>query len=232
MEIIAHVRTDFPTKFGVPRQSGLIDALEARVVFTPRYRSKEALRGLDGFSHIWILWQFSQALREGWSATVRPPRLGGNARMGVFATRSPFRPNPIGLSCVRLERIELDTPDGPVLHVRGADMLDATPVYDIKPYLPLADCRPEATGGFAAPLAARALRVEFAQPLLDKVPERARAALLQALAQDPRPSYQADPTRVYGMPFAGVDVRFSVEGDVLTVLEVVPYEKGEAGRER
>ena len=229
MEIIAHVRTDFPTKFGVPRQSGLIDALEARVVFTPPYRSRDALRGLDGFSHLWLIWQFSQALREGWSATVRPPRLGGNVRMGVFATRSPYRPNPIGLSCVRLEGIDLDAPDGPVLRVRGADMLDNTPVYDIKPYLPLSDCHPEAAGGFAAPQAKRALRVEFPPELLRRVPARARAALVQVLAQDPRPAYQQDPDRLYGVPFAGVDVRFSVEGDALTVRDVVPYEEG-AGR--
>ncbi len=224
MEIIARIHTDFPTKFGVPRQGGLVDALEARVIFEPPYRAPEALRGLEGFSHIWLIWQFSQALRAGWSATVRPPRLGGNVRMGVFATRSPYRPNPIGLSCVRLEGIDFGGAEGPVLRVRGADLLDGTPIYDIKPYLPLTDSHPEATGGFAAPLAAHALRVEFPPELLEKVPERARAALTEVLAQDPRPSYQHDPERVYGMPFAGVDVRFIVKGDVLTVCEVASYE--------
>lgn len=227
MEIIARIHTDFPAKFGVPRQSGLVDALQAKVVFEPPYRVPEALRGLEGFSHIWLIWQFSQALRAGWSPTVRPPRLGGNARMGVFATRSPYRPNPIGLSCVRLEGIDFGGAEGPVLRVRGADMLDGTPIYDIKPYLPLADSHPEAVGGFAAPLAAHALRVEFPPELLEKTPERARAALVEILAQDPRPSYQHDPERVYGMPFAGVDVRFTVKDGVLTVRGVEPYAKGE-----
>ncbi len=225
MEFIARIYTDFPTKFGVPRQGGLVDALQARVVFEPPYRVPEALRGLEGFSHIWLIWQFSQSLREGWSATVRPPRLGGNVRMGVFATRAPYRPNPIGLSCVRLEGIDFGGAEGPVLRVRGADMLNGTPIYDIKPYLPFVDSHPEATGGFAAPVAAHALRVEFPPRLLECVPEHARAALVEVLSQDPRPSYQDDPSRLYGLPFAGVDVRFTVEGDVLTVREVAPYEE-------
>ena len=181
MEIIARVYTDFPEKFGIPRQSGLVDALEARVVFEPAYRSPEALRGLEGFSHIWLIWQFSQSVREKWSPTVRPPRLGGNVRMGVFATRSPFRPNPIGLSCVRLEGIDYGGKDGPVLRVRGADMLNGTPVYDIKPYLPFVDSHPEATGGFAGPAREHALRVEFPETLLQAVPERAREALVALL---------------------------------------------------
>ena len=223
MEIIARIYTDFPTKFGIPRQSGLVDALEARVVFEPAYRVAEALRGLEGFSHIWLLWQFSQSLREGWSPTVRPPRLGGNVRMGVFATRSPFRPNPIGLSCVRLEGVDFGGPEGPVLRVRGADMLNGTPIYDIKPYLPHVDSHPEAVGGFAVPAAAHALRVEFAPELLEKVPQRARNALLKVLSQDPRPSYQQDPARLYGLPFAGVDVRFTVDQDVLVVRAVETY---------
>ncbi len=220
MEIIARIHTDFPTKFGVPRQSGLVNALKGYLVFEPPYRNPDALRGLEGFSHIWLIWQFSQARREHWSATVRPPRLGGNARMGVFATRSPFRPNPVGLSCVRLEKIELDSPEGPVLHVAGADMVDGTPVYDIKPYLPFVDCHPEATGGFADPVREKALRVSFPPDLLARLPESAREALCDVLAQDPRPSYQSDPKRLYGVPFAGWDVRFTVADGVLRVQEV------------
>ena len=223
MQVIAHIHSDFPTKFGVPRQSGLAEGLQGRVVFAPPYRNPDACRGLEGFSHIWLIWQFSQAPRERWSATVRPPRLGGNTRMGVFATRSPFRPNPIGLSCVKLERVELHQSLGPVLHVLGADLVDQTPIYDIKPYLPFTDCRPEATGGFAEPLRGRALRVAFPEPLLEKIPRECRTALIEALAQDPRPSYQCDPHRRYGVPFAGWDVRFTVEDGVLTVCEVAPY---------
>lgn len=223
MEIIARIHTDFPTKFGVPRQSGLIETLKGRIVFEAPYRNPDALRGLDGFSHIWLIWQFSEAIRDNWSPTVRPPRLGGNTRMGVFATRSPFRPNPIGLSCVKLERIELQSPQGPVLHVAGADLMDSTPIYDIKPYLPLADCRPEATGGFAAPVAAYSLDVVFPEGLLARVPVEVRPALMDVLRQDPRPSYQKDPSRVYGVPFHGLDVRFTVDNGTLTVCEVVPY---------
>lgn len=220
MEIIAHIRTDFPSKFGIPRQAGLIDELEGRVVFTPRYRTMDAVRGITGFSHLWLLWAFSEAVRPRFSATVRPPRLGGNVHLGVFATRSPFRPNPIGLSCVRLTRLEEEPALGPVLFVRGADLMDGTPLYDIKPYLPFADCHPEATGGFAAPLAQKALRVDFPEPLLCLLPEGKRAAACAVLAQDPRPAYQDDPTRVYGLPFAGVDLRFTVSGDTLTVVSV------------
>ena len=223
LRIIAHIDTDFPTKFGVPRQSGLVEELRGRVVFAPPFRGPDACRGLEGFSHIWLIWQFSQAPRGRWSATVRPPRLGGNTRMGVFATRSPFRPNPIGLSLVKLERVQWDRALGTVLHVLGADLVDGTPIYDIKPYLPFADCRPEATGGFAEPVRERALRVEFPPHLLEKIPLAHRSALISVLAQDPRPSYQNDPSRRYGLPFAGWDVRFTVADGVLSVCEVAPY---------
>ncbi|MCI8869131.1 MAG: tRNA (N6-threonylcarbamoyladenosine(37)-N6)-methyltransferase TrmO [Lawsonibacter sp.] len=216
MEIIARIRSEFPQKFGIPRQSGLVEELRAAVVFEPAYRNPEAVRGLEGFSHLWLLWQFSES--RGWSPTVRPPRLGGNRRMGVFATRSPFRPSPIGLSCVRLERIELE--GGPVLHVLGADLMDGTPILDIKPYLPYADCRPEAAGGFAGRTERETLTVECSEELLWQVPEERRQALRQVLAQDPRPSYHRDPERVYGMAFAGFQVRFRVEGRVLTVVEI------------
>lgn len=219
---IARVRTDFPSKFGVPRQSGLAGRLLATVVFEPAFRTPDALRGIEGFSHLWLIWQFSHALREGWSATVRPPRLGGNARVGVFATRSPFRPNALGLSCVKLERVAWDTPEGAVLHVSGADLVDGTPVYDIKPYLPYADCRPEATGGFSEEGRQRALSVVFPPEWLAMIPSDKRDALRETLACDPRPAYQADAARRYGFAFAGFDIRFTVSGDVLTVREVVP----------
>ena len=223
MEIIARIHTDFPEKFGIPRQSGLVDGLKGRIVFEEKYRSPEALRGLEGFSHLWLIWQFSRSIREGWSPTVKPPRLGGNRRMGVFATRSPFRPNPIGLSCVRLERVETATPEGPVLWVAGVDLLDSTPLYDIKPYLPYADCHPEATGGFAEEVGAHCLKVEFSEELLAFIPPEKRGALCELLAQDPRPGYQHDePERVYGVAFAGWNVRFTVSGDALTVREVTP----------
>ena len=222
MEIIARIRSDFPTKFGIPRQSGLVEELRARVVFEPEYRNPDALRGLEDFSHIWLIWQFSQAVREGWSPTVRPPRLGGNARMGVFATRSPFRPNPVGLSCVRLAGIERDAELGPVLVVAGADLMDSTPILDIKPYVPYADCHPEASGGFTGATGGDTLAVDFPAALLERVPADRRAALTGILARDPRPSYQHDPERVYGLDFAGVNVRFTVEGDTLTVRSVEP----------
>lgn len=225
MEIIAHIHTDFPTKFGVPRQSGLVDSLKGHIVFEPPYRNPDAFRGIEGFSHIWLIWQFSEAVRPGWSATVRPPRLGGNTRMGVFATRSPFRPNPIGLSCVKLERVELNTSRGPVLHVAGADLMDGTPVYDIKPYLPFADSHPEAVGGFADPVHDYALEVVFPEELLLMIPEEARQSLIDVLRQDPRPSYQSDPARIYGVPFGKYDVRFQVSDNVLTVIEIVPFKK-------
>lgn len=222
MTVVARIRSDFPTKFGIPRQSGLVEALKASVIFEPEYRNPDALRGLEGFSHLWLIWQFSEAVRDGWSPTVRPPRLGGNTRMGVFATRSPFRPNPIGLSCVRLERVEQHPALGPVLLVSGADLMDGTPILDLKPYLPYADCRPEASCGFAGPDGGKLLEVELPERLRALVPEEKRDALLGILARDPRPSYQQDPGRVYGMDFAGLNIRFSVEGQVLRVCGVRP----------
>lgn len=220
MHIIANIHSDFPTKFGIPRQSGLVEELTAKIVFTPDYRVPEAVRGLEDFSHIWLIWQFSKAVRENWSPTVRPPRLGGNTRMGVFATRSPFRPNAIGLSCVRLLKVEPNTPEGPVLTVAGADLMDGTPILDIKPYIPYADCQMEATGGFTDTAGEFLLKVEFPPELLSMVPEDRREALIGVLRHDPRPSYQRNAERVYGMEFAGVNVRFRVEGEVLTVIEV------------
>jgi len=220
MNIIARIHTDFETKFGVPRQSGLVDTA-ATVVFEPPYRVADAVRGLEEFSHIWLIWQFSEAVRDNWSPTVRPPMLGGNTRMGVFATRSPFRPNPIGLSCVRLERVELSDSLGPVLHVTGADLMDGTPIYDIKPYLPYTDAHPEAASGFAGTVRDRTVRVNDPSDLLAAVPAEKREALLRVLASDPRPTYQHDPERVYGFGFAGCEIRFSVDSGVLTVVEVL-----------
>ncbi len=220
MRAIAHVRSDFSSKFGVPRQSGLVPALEADVVFALEFRNPDALRGLEGFSHLWLIWVFDRAARAQWSPTVRPPRLGGNARLGVFATRSPFRPNPVGLSVVELAGIEETADRGPVLHIRGADLMDGTPVLDIKPYLPYADCIPEAAGGFAAVPAGETLEVEIPPELLERVPPERREALRGVLALDPRPRYQEDPDRVYGFGFAGLEVRFSVAGKRLTVREI------------
>ena len=222
MRIIAHIRTDFPEKFGIPRQSGLVEGLKGRVVFQPEYRNPEAFRGLEAFSHIWLLWQFSQAQRPGWSATVRPPRLGGKVKLGVFATRSPFRPNGIGLSSVRLERLQLDGPEGPVLHVAGIDMMDGTPIYDVKPYIPYADCHPDATQGYTEATQEHGLQVDFPPELLAIYPEHKREAVLGMLAQDPRPAYVQDPERVYGVTFAGYDVKFQVQGDRLRVCGVFP----------
>ena len=226
LEVIAHIHTDFPTKFGIPRQSGLVDALKATITFTPEYRDPTALRGLDGFSHLWLIWQFSQSVMERWSPTVKPPKLGGNARMGVFATRSPFRPNPLGLSCVRLDGIEPHTPEGPLLRVSGADLMDGTPIYDIKPYLPYTDCHPEALGGFTDAIDRRPMRVDFPPELLERVPTDKREALLATLSQDPRPGYrQGDDPRRYGVAFAGLDVRFTVEDGAIRVSEVVALEE-------
>ena len=231
MEIIARIHTDFPTKFGVPRQSGLVDSLQGRIVFEPPYRNPDALRGIEGFSHLWLIWQFSEAVRTGWTATVRPPRLGGNTRMGVFATRSPFRPNPIGLSSVRLVRVDLDTPEGPVLYVAGADLMDGTPIYDIKPYLAFADSHPEAIGGFADPAFEYELEVDFPDNLLRKFPEDSRQTLIDVLKQDPRPSYQKDPERVYGFKFAGFEIRFTVQGQLLTVCGIEPAPASDFGKD-
>ena len=220
MHIIANIHSDFPTKFGIPRQSGLVEELTAQIVFTPDYRVPEAVRGLEEFSHIWLIWQFSGAVRDSWSPTVRPPRLGGNTRMGVFATRSPFRPNEIGLSCVRLLKVEPNTPQGPVLTVAGADLMDGTPILDIKPYIPYADCQPNATGGFTDHAGDFLLEVEFPPELLELVPQDRREALKGVLSHDPRPSYQRNPERIYGMEFAGWNIRFKVAEEVLTVVEV------------
>ena len=219
MNIIANIHSDFPTKFGIPRQSGLVEELTAKIVFTPDYRVPEAVRGLEDFSHIWLIWQFSKAVRDSWSPTVRPPRLGGNTRMGVFATRSPFRPNAIGLSCVKLLKVEPNTPEGPVLTVAGADLMDGTPILDIKPYIPYADCQADAAGGFTDTAGDFLLHVNFPAELLEKVPEDHRAALIGVLSHDPRPSYQRNPERVYGMEFAGWNVRFRVAGETLLVVD-------------
>lgn len=220
MKVIARIHSDFPTKFGIPRQSGLVQELKSTVVFEPEYRDENALRGIEQFTHLWLIWQFSASAREGWSPTVRPPRLGGNARLGVFATRSPFRPNPIGLSSVRLEGVERDPKLGPVLRIACADLMDGTPILDIKPYIPYADAHPEASGGYTDFTIRHSLEVNFPPELLSRVPENRRAALRGVLAQDPRPSYQDDPARVYGFAFAGLEVRFRVEGGVLIVVDV------------
>lgn len=225
---IAYIRSEFPTKFGIPRQSGLVSSLRAMIVFEPMYRNPDALRGIESFSHLWLIWEFSEALRKGWSPTVRPPRLGGNTRIGVFATRSPFRPNPIGLSCVRLEQVCPDSKHGTVLLVSGADLMDGTPIYDIKPYIPYADAHPEAVGGFAQEAPVPTLQVDFPPQLLERVPEDRRQALISVLALDPRPSYQDDPKRVYGMSFADRNIRFTVKGSILTVCAVEPASPSES----
>ena len=221
MKTIARIHTDFPTKFGIPRQSGIVASLRGTVVFEPEYRNAEAVRGLEEFSHIWLLWEFSEAVRDGWSPTVRPPRLGGNVRKGVFATRSPFRPNPIGLSSVRLEKVEIDPQLGPVLHVSGADLMDGTPIYDIKPYIAYTDSHPDAVSGFAPTPADSLLEVVFPEELLLQVAENQRKSLIEVLAHDPRPQYHDDPERVYGMAFGGMEVRFKVEARTLVVVELL-----------
>lgn len=222
VQAIAHIHSPFAGKFGVPRQSGLADEVKATVVFCPEYRNREAVRGLENFSHIWLIWRFHQAVRDTWSPTVRPPRLGGNQRVGVFASRSPFRPNAIGLSAVRLETVE-DHPDlGPVLHVAGADLVDGTPILDIKPYVPYADAYPGATGGFVDQVPRQVLEVDIPEVWMQQIPAEHRQALIQVLAQDPRPSYQRDPERVYGMTYGGWNVRFTVNGSNLTVCGVEP----------
>jgi len=221
LRIIARIHTEFPTKFGIPRQSGIIESLKGTIVFEPEYRNPDAVRGLEEFSHLWLIWEFSEAKRDEWSPTVRPPRLGGNVRKGVFATRSPFRPNPIGLSCVKLERIEIDPNLGPVLHLSGADLMDDTPIYDIKPYIAYTDSHPEAVSGFATKPAEYLLTVDFPEELLSKVPESQRKSLIAVLEHDPRPQYQDDPERIYGMAFAHLEVRFKVEQKHLTVVEIL-----------
>ena len=221
MNIIARIHTDFASKFGVPKQSGIVSELKAQIVFEPEYRNADAVRGLDEFSHIWLLWQFSGAVRQSWSPTVRPPRLGGNQRIGVFASRSPFRPNHIGLSSVRLERVELTADRGPVLHVLGADLMDGTPILDIKPYIAYADSHPEATGGFTDKVQARTVKPVIPPELMKRVPIEKQAALLGVLAHDPRPTYQEDPERIYGFGFAGMEIKFRVENGKLLVLDVI-----------
>lgn len=224
MEIIAKMHSDFATKFGIPRQSGLVEELRSTIVFEPGFRDPECLRGIEDFSHLWIIWQFSQAVEQGWSPTVRPPRLGGNTRMGVFATRSPFRPNHMGLSCVRLIGVEHTRQYGTVLHVGGADLMDGTPIFDIKPYIPYSDCHLDASGGFTDTAKDFLLKVIFSQELLLKLPKDKQTAAIGVLSHDPRPSYQRNPDRIYGLTFAGYDIRFTVKDTTLTVLDVVKKE--------
>lgn len=221
LKIIAHIKTDFSSKFGIPRQSGLVDELEATIIFEPEYRNPDALRGIEEYSHLWLLWQFSECAGKDWTPTVRPPRLGGNKRMGVFATRSPFRPNPVGLSSVKLLGVEKTEKHGCVLRVAGADLLDGTPIYDIKPYLPYVDSHPEASNGFALNEKGGRLTVDFPEELLNIIPAEKQAALTAVLAQDPRPGYQDIPDRIYGIEFAGFDVRFRVKNSTLKVTEII-----------
>ena len=223
---IARMHSDFSGKFGIPRQAGIVEQLESIVVFEPEYRIPEALRGIEGFSHLWLIWQFSENLRDDWSPTVRPPRLGGNQRLGVFATRSPFRPNALGLSCVRLLAAEDREGLGKVLRVGGADLMDGTPIFDIKPYVPYADCKENATGGFA-PDAGESLKVAYAPGVASILPEDKLEALTAVLARDPRPRYQHDPERLYAMEFAGFTLRFTVDGRLLTVREAEPMAPGD-----
>lgn len=225
MKVIAHIHSDFPTKFGIPRQSGLVESLKAKIVFEPEYRNSDALRGMEEYSHLWLIWEFSEAKRDTWSPTVRPPRLGGNKRMGVFATRSPFRPNPIGLSCVKLEAIDFAAENGPVIIVSGADLLDGTPIYDIKPYLPFADSRPDAIGGFADTVKGDQLQVQCSEEIMLQIPKQHRQAVIDILAQDPRPHYQQDPTRIYGMEYANMEIKFRVEDTTLVVCEIIRKEE-------
>lgn len=220
IKVIARIHTAFAEKFGVPRQSGLIPELQGKIVFEPEFRNVDALRGLDGYSHLWLIWQFSKAVREDWSPTVRPPRLGGNERMGVFATRSPFRPNALGLSCVKLDKVEIDPQLGPVVYVSGVDMMDGTPIFDIKPYLAYADSHPDATGGWTDIVERKTLQVCCSDDLLQKIPQRQQKALFAVLEADPRPRYQDDPERVYGMTFAEQNIKFRVNGSTLYVTEV------------
>ena len=221
IQVIARMHSDFATKFGIPRQSGLVEELRSTIVFEPEYRNADALRGMEGFSHLWLIWQFSEAVRSGWSPTVRPPRLGGNTRMGVFATRSPFRPNNLGLSCVRFLGLEETKEFGTVIHVGGADLMDGTPIFDIKPYIPYADCQPEALSGFTGGTEGELLEVDFPEALLEILPQDKQQAAIGILAHDPRPSYQKDAARIYGVTFAGFDIRFIVKENVLTVQEVL-----------
>lgn len=225
IQIIARMHSDFPSKFGIPRQSGLVEQLQSILVFEPEFRNPDALRGIEEYSHLWIIWQFSQAVRDGWSPTVRPPRLGGNTRMGVFATRSPFRPNNLALSCVKLLEVRHTQEYGDVLVVGGADLMDGTPIFDVKPYIPYSDSKPQATGGFTDRVGDFLLTVDFPEDLLRLLPEEKRAAAIGVLSHDPRPSYQRKPGRIYGLQFSCFDIRFTVEGNRLTVLEVQKVEE-------
>ena len=220
IQIIARMKSDFPSKFGIPRQSGLVQQLRSTIIFEPEYRNADALRGLEDFSHLWIIWQFSKAVRQDWSPTIRPPRLGGNTRLGVFATRSPFRPNNLGLSSVEIIGLEHTEQYGTVIHVAGADLMDGTPIFDIKPYIPYSDCHPEATGGFTDTADDFILDVDIPHPLLNKLPEQKRQAVIGILSHDPRPSYQKDAQRVYGLSFAGFNIRFTVNEKQLTVVSI------------
>lgn len=222
LKVIARIHTDLPEKFGLPRQGCLIPELRGKIVFEPEYRSMDAVRGVDGYSHLWLIWQFSKAVRDDWSPLVRPPRLGGNEKMGVFATRSPYRPNAIGLSCVELEKVELDQELGPVIYVRGVDLMDGTPIFDIKPYLAYADSRPDAVGGWTDVVERKYLAVECSEELLAKLHPAQHKALLAILANDPRPRYQDDPQRIYGLTFAQWNVKFRVEGETLHVVDMEP----------
>ena len=220
LNVIARIRTDFSSKFGIPRQSGLVDELEATIIFEPEYRNPDALRGLEEYSHLWLIWQFSECTDKEWTPTVRPPRLGGNKRMGVFATRSPFRPNPVGLSCVKLLGVEKTEKYGCVIRVSGADLLDGTPIYDIKPYLPYVDSHPDASNGFALDEKEGRLEVKIPEDIIKIIPSEKQSALIAVLAQDPRPGYQDIPDRIYGIEFAGFDVRFTVKNNELNVIEI------------
>jgi len=220
MNVIARMKSDFPTKFGIPRQSGLVEELRSTIIFEPEFRNTDALRGIEGYSHLWLIWQFSEAVRSDWSPTVRPPRLGGNTRMGVFATRSPFRPNNLGLSSVKLLGVEHTEQYGTVLHIGGADLMDGTPIFDIKPYIPYSDCHADAVGGFTDTAGEYLLQVDFPAHLLALLPMDKQDAAIGVLSHDPRPSYQRKPDRIYGISFAGYDIRFTVKDDVLTVLAV------------
>ena len=231
LQKIAVIRSDFPEKFGIPRQSGIIEELKAEIIFEKPFRDPNCVLGLEEFSHIWLLWEFSGNLKAGWSPTVIPPRLGGKIHKGVFATRSPFRPNPVGLSCVKLDSVEIRPGTGPVLHVSGADLRDGTPIYDIKPYIRYTDCHPDAVCGFADEVEEYHLEVEFPEDLLAKLPEEKREAAVKILSEDPRPAYQNDPERRYGTAFAGWDIRYHVRDGVLSVCEVVPYRKADIGKD-
>lgn len=225
MKVIAHIRSAFPTKFGIPHQSNQIEGLKAQIIFEPEYRNPDAFRGLEEFDYIWLIWEFSEAVRSQWSPTVRPPRLGGNVRKGVFATRSPFRPNPIGLSSVKLEKIEFDSKNGPILHISGADLMDGTPIYDVKPYLPYVDSHPNASGGFTDQIKKEKLKVVFSEEWQRQIPKEHREALLEVLGNDPRPGYQKDPERMYGLAFLDKDIHFKVEGNVLTVCAITEFKR-------